>query len=157
VADDVPTPRPQEPEVFRLLYRSHSRIPGPDRRVVLGELFTHARHRNKERGLSGALLVLDDWFAQALEGEETAVRALFERIAQDPRHEQVRLLDARTVPHRVFAKWAMARVSVDGSPDIPLIAHTDGIAPAAGSRIPPEQAYLLEDMREALRSRAGSA
>jgi len=157
VADDVPTPEPDPAPEFRLLYRSRSRIREADRRVALGELFTDARRRNKERGISGALLVLDDWFVQALEGREDEVRALFGRIAADLRHEQVQLLDARPVRRRVFAKWAMARVSVDGSPDIPLIAHTDGISPAAAWRSTPEQAYLLEDMRDALRSSASPA
>ena len=157
MADDVPTPEPDPAPEFRLLYRSRSRIPEADRRVALGELFTDARRRNKERGISGALLVLDDWFVQALEGREDEVRALFGRIAADLRHEQVQLLDARPVRRRVFARWAMARVSVDGSPDIPLIAHTDGISPAAAWRSTPEQAYLLEDMRDALRSSASPA
>ena len=53
------------------------------------------------------------------------------------------------VSGRVFGHWSMARVSEDGEPDIPLIAHTDGISPAAGRRISPEAAQVLDVMREA--------
>jgi hypothetical protein len=46
----------------------------------------------------------------------------------------------------------MARVSDDGERDIPLIAHTDGISPAAGRPTTPEQDELLAVMRAALRT-----
>jgi hypothetical protein len=49
----------------------------------------------------------------------------------------------------VFARWAMARVSPDGEPDIPLIAHTSGIIPAAGRGTTPEQETVLDIMRQA--------
>src|SRR5205823_2953007 len=71
----------QDPgSVFRLMYRSHSLIPAGGRKAELGLLFTQARSQNKARGLTGALLVSDDWFVQVLEGEEQTVRALFARI-----------------------------------------------------------------------------
>jgi len=50
---------------------------------------------------------------------------------------------------RVFARWSMAKVAGDGEPDIPLIAHVDGISPAAGRRTTSEQDRLLDVMREA--------
>src|SRR3954454_15586025 len=137
VSDAVPAPRSQPS--FRLMYRSRNRIPARDRRQELGSLFTKARANNKGKDVTGALLLLDDWFVQVLEGDEETVRALFARIERDPRHERVLLLDARPVDQRVFARWAMARVSVDGEADIPLIAHTDGISRAAGRGTTPEQ------------------
>ena len=138
--------------VFRLMYRSHSRSPAVDRKAELGALFTQARSRNKARSLSGALLVSDDWFVQVLEGEEQTVRTLFARIQQDPRHDSVTLLESDPVATRVFARWAMAEVADDGGADIPLIAHADGISPAAGRGTTPEQDAVLDLMRSAVRS-----
>lgn len=57
------------------------------------------------------------------------MRALFEHIATDPRHDEVAVLDARTVGGRVFSRWAMAEVAEQGHSDIALIAHADGVAP----------------------------
>jgi Sensors of blue-light using FAD len=136
---------------FRLIYRSHSLIPEDRRKVTLGTLFSKARSNNKQLHISGALLVSDDTFVQVLEGEEGAVRALFERISGDPRHDSVALLEAEDIDGRVFSRWAMAKVAEDGEPDIPLIAHTDGISPAAGRRTTPEQEQLLDVMRAAAR------
>jgi hypothetical protein len=51
----------------------------------------------------------------------------------------------------------MARVSDDGERDIPLIAHTDGISPAAGRPTTPEQDEVLAVMRAALRTMTPTA
>lgn len=135
--------------VFRLIYRSRSAIPEPDRKAVLGTIFSQARSNNKGRRITGALLVSGDWFAQVLEGDETAIRELYGKIGADERHDHVTLLQTRAVTSRIFSRWAMARVSGDGEADIPLIAHTDGISPAAGHRVTPEQESVLAFMREA--------
>ena len=142
------------PRTFRLMYRSHSLIAAEERKVALGELFSAARSNNKSRQVSGALLLTEDWFVQVLEGEEETVRSLFAHIKLDPRHDRVGLLDADLVDGRVFARWAMARLGEDGEPDIPLIAHTDGISPAAGRRTTSEQDRVLGVMRDASRATA---
>ncbi|MGY1618649.1 BLUF domain-containing protein [Geodermatophilus sp. SYSU D00691] len=141
--------------VFRLMYRSRNRIPAPVRKQELGGLFTQARRNNKERQVTGALLVHGDWFVQVLEGDEAAVRALYARIERDVRHERVSLLQTEPVERRVFGRWAMARVSDEADePDIPLIAHTDGISRAAGRPTTAEQDQVLDVMRDAVRSAA---
>ncbi|MGY1605115.1 BLUF domain-containing protein [Geodermatophilus sp. SYSU D00815] len=129
--------------------------PAAERKRELGSLFTQARRNDKDRQTTGALLVHGDWFGQVLEGEEDAVRGLCARIERDVRHERTTLLETEPVPLRVFARWAMARVSdeADG-PDIPLIAHTDGISRAAGRPTTPDQEQVLDVMREAVRSAA---
>ena len=137
--------------IFRLVYRSHNRIPAAERRAALGLLFTDARGRNKRMGVTGALLLSDDWFVQTLEGDERMVRTLYDRIEVDTRHEAVELLEQGPVPDRVFARWAMAKVSDDeGEPDLPLLAQTRGIAVAA-PRGPstPQQDDVLALMRDA--------
>lgn len=55
---------------FRLIYRSRDLIPSDRRKTELGELFSAARSNNKKKGITGALLVSDDWFVQTLEGEQ---------------------------------------------------------------------------------------
>ena len=139
--------------VFRLIYRSRNLIPPEDRKAELGTLFSTARSNNKKQGITGALLVHGDWFAQVLEGDEAPVRALFTRIEQDGRHDNVSVL-ASGPADRVFGRWAMARVSAEGEPDIPLIAHRDGIAPAADRGTSPEQEAVLAIMRDATRDDA---
>jgi Sensors of blue-light using FAD len=139
----------EQSSTFRLMYRSRNRIPDPDRKIELGTLFSTARRNNKKAGVTGALLLTGDWFVQVLEGDEPTVRTLYEAIAKDPRHDSVTLLDTVEAGDRVFGRWSMAKVAEDGEPDIPLIAHEDGIAPAAGRSATPAQHKLLGVMRAA--------
>ncbi|MBV9796089.1 MAG: BLUF domain-containing protein [Actinobacteria bacterium] len=139
--------------VFRLIYRSRNLIPPDRRKAELGTLFSAARSSNKKQDITGALLVHGDWFAQVLEGSETPVRALYERIQQDGRHDKVSIL-AEGPAERVFGRWSMARVSAEGEPDIPLIAHRDGISPAASRGTTPDQEAVLDTLRQATRDDA---
>ena len=141
---------PTEP-VFRLIYRSRDKIPTENRRAVLGDLFTDARANNKKQHITGALLLREGWFVQTLEGDEQAVQQLFDRIERDPRHTDIEVIDTGTVPSRVFARWAMARIGEEGGPAINVIAHADGIAPAMPrGPITPDQEGVLKVMSDAV-------
>jgi len=144
--------------VFRLVYRSHSRIGITERKQQLGEIFSVARSSNKKLGVTGALLIDDDQFVQTLEGPEPAVRDLYVKISKDRRHEHIELLESGDVPERVFGRWAMAKMAAEGEPDIPLLANVDkgGISPAQPRPVTPAQEAVLDLMRQSLR-RAGAA
>jgi hypothetical protein len=139
--------------MFRLVYSSRSRIDADDRKTELGDIFTFARRNNRSLGITGALIVTGDAFAQTLEGDEAAVRELYEHIRSDARHDEVTLLQAGTVDDRVFGRWAMAEVSGDGGPDTRLLSNADrGTIVAAGrdERVTPEQEPVLAFMRESI-------
>lgn len=145
--------------IFRLIYSSHSRIRDEDRTHQLGDIFAEARRHNREIGVTGALITTDDAFAQALEGDETAVRELFEHITADERHQDVTLLDASEVDSRVFGRWAMARVSEDGGPDIRLVSNASKrtiVAAGRDEHISAAQEQVLGFMRESLAHAAHS-
>lgn len=135
---------------FRLLYRSHSRISPADRDAVLADIFREARSHNEEVGITGALLITDHWFVQALEGEISEVHALYERISADPRHESISLIQADHVPERAFSRWAMAQVSASGQADIPLEAAEGSLHTVDGERLTREQTALLKVMRDTI-------
>lgn len=138
--------------VFRLIYRSRNLIPAAERKFQLGEIFSIARSKNKQAGVTGALLVTDDQFAQTLEGPEPVVRQLYARICQDGRHGQVELLETRGAQERVFGRWAMAKVAAADEPDIPLLTNVDkgGISPAQPRPTTAEQDAVLDFMRQSL-------
>jgi hypothetical protein len=139
--------------MFRLVYSSRSRIDTADRKTELGDIFTFARRNNRSLGVTGALIVTGDAFAQALEGDEEIVRRLYEHICGDERHDEVTLLQADAVEDRVFGRWAMAEVSGDGGPDTRLLSNADrGTIVAAGrdERVTPEQEPVLAFMRESI-------
>jgi Sensors of blue-light using FAD len=137
--------------VFRLIYRSKSLIAADKLDEELGSILRAARHKNAERGITGALLLYDDWFAQTLEGEEGEVRAIYDHIAKDKRHTSVQLREESVSTSRVFSRWAMAMVGEHGSPDIPLMATASGTTEGGARGTTPEQDKILEIMRDATR------
>jgi FAD-dependent sensor of blue light len=139
-------------QVFRLIYSSHSRIAERESATELGEIFTTARRNNKRLGITGALVITDDAFAQALEGDEKAVRGLYESICKDPRHDELTVLQETVEPRR-FGRWAMAQVSEDGGPDIRLLSNASKgkiVAASPDVHVTPEQETVLAFMRDAI-------
>lgn len=138
--------------VFQLIYRSESRVPSDQRRFELGDVFTTARRNNTRLGVTGALLVSDDSFVQVLEGDEPVVRNLYARIAEDARHEQIKLLKEEIVGERTFGRWAMAKVSEESGSDIRLMSNAQkGVivaVPGSDPAITGEQEAVLASMRD---------
>lgn len=58
--------------------------------------------------MSGALICNAGCFAQVLEGERSAVERIYERIACDPRHRALTVIEAGPCDARDFADWSMA-------------------------------------------------
>ena len=140
----------EETRPFRLIYRSRSRIAEEERSRVLAEIFGVARSNNKQAGITGALLVTDHWFVQALEGAEPAVRGLYEHIREDARHDEVTVIESTEVDERVFPRWAMAEVSKVGHADIPLHVHNGEVHTAAAEPVTREQFAVLKTMRDTI-------
>ena len=66
------------------------------------------RPKNAARGITGLLLYKGGNLIQALEGEETAVRGLYDIIRRDPRHSGVIKLTEHPIDARQYSDWSMA-------------------------------------------------
>ncbi len=71
-------------------------------------LLVRSRSHNQQVGITGSLVYGEGQFMQVLEGEEAAVRALYEAIVRDPRHRAILKLADKPVAGRIFAGWSMA-------------------------------------------------
>ena len=58
----------------------------------LETLLEHSRSKNRDRGITGAMMHVQGYFLQLLEGPETVVNTVFNIIEQDPRHEIASIL-----------------------------------------------------------------
>jgi Sensors of blue-light using FAD len=137
-------------QIYRLIYRSHSLL-GPKDDAGLAEILKTARGNNAGLGVTGALMLYDDWFAQVLEGPQPVVEALFARIKSDARHNGVSLKEAGPAPKRLFGKWAMAVVAEHHQPDMPMVATTGGLAQGAPWKVTLEQEAVLTRLRDLTR------
>jgi len=101
-------------ELERLVYVSRA-APGLDATEVYA-IIRHAHAGNAVSGVTGALVFLDGWFVQLLEGPAAALDARLASIRRDPRHGGLELRQRERVHARVFAGQPMAlrtRVCLD--------------------------------------------
>jgi hypothetical protein len=71
------------------------------------DILTTARKFNASQEITGMLLYRTGYFIQALEGEADRVKALYEKIANDPRHKNVLLIYNNPIQKRAFGDWSM--------------------------------------------------
>ena len=91
--------------VYQLVYVSRA-VTDMDTEM-LDEILGSARKNNGAQNITGMLLHHDGSFIQVLEGERSAVEALFEKIGDDPRHEQTNVVLRTEVEERAFEQWSM--------------------------------------------------
>ena len=122
----------------QIIYSSQATVPFADEQ--LRSLLRQARRANHAQRITGLLLYANEQFVQVLEGEPEAVHALYhERIAHDPRHRELLLLDEGIIPHRTFPDWSM------------------GFVPASPSQVARLNGFFNPDRTRALSFRSSAA
>ena len=107
----------------RLLYVS--KPVGPITTHVTASLLENSRLRNNKSEITGVLCQGSGIYMQVLEGERTAVNALYSRIIADTRHHQVELLSFEEVDQRRYGQWSMALVQLSVDDPMVQMAHPE--------------------------------
>ena len=96
--------------LVRLLYASRA-VNSVDQEELMA-ILRQSKAGNPKRGITGVLCLSDGIFLQVLEGGRSAVNQLYNRIATDPRHQDVELLLYQEISERRFAGWSMGQVNM---------------------------------------------
>ena len=96
--------------LVRLLYAS--RATKPNDATVHDSILEQARTYNPQHGITGILCYSDDVFIQVLEGGRDEVCELYNTIARDDRHQNVRILSFEEIRERRFGNWTMGQVNL---------------------------------------------
>jgi hypothetical protein len=75
--------------------------------VDLEQILEASVRNNKPCDITGMLLYVGGGFLQALEGEESAVTAMYRKIESDPRHQSIVVIDSSPIESRSFPTWSM--------------------------------------------------
>ena len=94
-------------------YMSESRIPEDEIDQTLETIVSEAQLRNIADGITGILLLQQGHFIQLIEGYQTSVRDLTERIARDPRHGNMHVFLDQQVLNRTCPEWSMISINLD--------------------------------------------
>ena len=76
----------------------------------VARILMESRRNNADSQIVGGLYYGDGAFFQYLEGEEQAIKNLYQRISRDSRHKNVMTLIEEPVESRTFANWSMKYV-----------------------------------------------
>jgi len=76
--------------------------------AILGE----SQRNNEREGLTGVLAAHGERFIQVVEGAPGSLDRLLRRLAQDPRHRDLTVLDRVAVTERMFGRWLMASARI---------------------------------------------
>ena len=96
----------------RLLYYSVSAVQSQEGSLQqeLKSILLSSQRNNPPLGVSGALIFNYSYFAQVLEGDRKAITSIFTKVAKDPRHKDIVLLEVQPISERLFSNWNMSFV-----------------------------------------------
>ena len=108
-------------DLVRLVYSSRATFsPSADGVSIepqVARILLQSRRGNARSAIGGVLYYGDGFFLQCLEGPRDTVEALTEKIWQDPRHDDCRVLKKEAIDARLFADWAMKFVALENEVD----------------------------------------
>lgn len=91
--------------LIRLIYSSRAEL---DLRLSdVQEILHTARTNNRSQNVCGMLFYNSRYFLQALEGEEQNVKALYAKIAEDFRHDDLNVVSEVNITEPIFSDWTM--------------------------------------------------
>ena len=79
---------------------------------MVEDILERSRVNNPANGITGILCYSGDVFIQVLEGGRDEVCELYNSIARDSRHSNVRLLMFEEIGERKFSNWTMGHVDL---------------------------------------------
>lgn len=118
------------------------------------ELVKSSIRNNKDDGVTGILVAVQDVFVQALEGPVDSVRNTYARISLDHRHRDLKIVSQGPVQSRLFNDWNMCARTLSASDQaiLQVLDSKGAFNPAALT--PPSIERLLVTVAEIQRRNA---
>lgn len=79
----------------------------------VARILLKSRTNNKKNGLVGVLYFGDGCFFQCLEGTAEAVDTLYEKLLNDTRHKDLKVLSRKSIDSLSFSNWSMKHVPLE--------------------------------------------
>ncbi len=94
--------------MIRLIYASRAVNLGP---ADVKDILASSRRNNQRLAVTGALSLSNGIFLQCLEGERSAVNAVYHHILRDKRHTKPEVLSLEEITQRQFTSWNMGLIA----------------------------------------------
>ncbi len=90
--------------MYTICYVSSARVDITEDELTA--LFRTTENNNTSNNITGILLYKSGKFLQVLEGEETVLKSLYEKIEADPRHNNIFVILNQKCKRRIFENYA---------------------------------------------------
>ena len=90
----------------------------------VASILQQSRINNQKQKIGGVLYFADGYFFQCLEGKDSAVLDLMDKLKLDDRHEDIKVSYFKRIRRRCFKEWSMKYVPV--GPDIEKLIASRG-------------------------------
>lgn len=117
--------------MYYIIYSSYATKPCNDEDLT--ELLVPSRQRNLFTGVTGVLFYSEGKFIQLIEGSETNIKTLYEKLSADPRHHNLQLHKQGEMAKRLFPDWTMAIKPISADNVDGILGFNDISSPNATS------------------------
>lgn len=98
-------------KLAQMVYISRASMPMGSQNGQIGpeisKILRKSRINNRAKNIVGALYFGNGYFFQCLEGEEGALKELYETLKQDPRHTDLKIISLKPITQCSFGEWEM--------------------------------------------------
>lgn len=104
-----PNMRHGEHLILRLTYVSRHNPHNAN--IEVTRILAQARRNNERNGITGALVINDDYFLQSIEGSRPVINELLRKLVKDDRHFSLQIIECCEVEQRYWGKWSMKHLT----------------------------------------------
>lgn len=75
--------------------------------IEVTRILAQAQRNNERNGITGVLVINDNYFLQSIEGARPVINELLRKLVKDDRHFSLQVIECREVEQRRWSKWSM--------------------------------------------------
>lgn len=91
--------------ILRLTYVS--RYNTDNANIEVARILEQAQRNNERNGITGALVINDNYFLQVIEGARPVINNLLKKLIEDKRHYSLQIIECCEIEERRWNKWSM--------------------------------------------------
>lgn len=91
--------------ILRLTYVS--RYNTDNANIEVARILEQAQRNNERNGITGALVINDNYFLQVIEGARPVINNLLKKLIEDKRHFSLQIIKCCEIEERRWNKWSM--------------------------------------------------
>lgn len=91
--------------ILRLTYVS--RYNTDNANIEVARILEQAQRNNERNGITGALVINDNYFLQVIEGARPVINNLLKKLIEDKRHCSLQIIECCEIEERRWNKWSM--------------------------------------------------